>query len=442
MVRRQGPIEADVLVVEDDEGMRRLLSRILRDAGWSVAEAGDGREGLAAVERGRFGLVVTDLKMPRMDGMELLRRLRETRPSLPVVVLTAHGTVSGAVEAMKLGAFDFLTKPLSEPAELRDLAARAMSSQESHAGQSSENAVVAEDPTFHAVLDMARIVAERDTTVLLLGESGVGKDVLARFIHSESSRSKMPFVAVNCAAIPSNLIESELFGHEKGAFTGATRRHQGHFERASGGTLFLDEVAELPLDVQATFLRVLEDHEVRRVGGSQSHPVDVRVVAATNQDLEGQVEKGTFRRDLYFRLAVFPIRIPPLRHRLQDIVPLARHFLSILSSSPGRAVPRLSPAAEQALLEHHWPGNVRELQNVVERAVILSRGDVIEPEHLGLSVSGAGSDGGAGTTLKAMERRAIARALEAEGGNRRRAAKRLGIALRTLQYKIREYDLK
>ncbi len=441
MGRKQPPMEADVLIAEDDEGMRCLLARILEDAGWSVEQAEDGRRALEYVERGRFRVLVTDLKMPHMDGMELLRRVKTVQPDLPVVVLTAYGTVPGAVEAMKLGAFDFLTKPLSEPAQLRDVVTRAIGADSARAAM-EEGGPIGEDPAFEKVLEMARVVAERDTTVLLLGESGVGKEVLARYIHASSPRAKGPFVAVNCAAIPRHLLESELFGHEKGAFTGATSQHRGYFERADNGTLLLDEVGELPLEVQAKFLRVLEDRSVLRVGGSRPVAVDVRIVAATNRDLEERVQAGSFRQDLFFRLAVFPIRIIPLRERPADILPLARHFLKLLSSAPGRTAPVLSKAAQQALLEHDWPGNVRELQNVMERALIMARGRTIEPEHLGLSSRGPSGGADAGSTLKDMERRAIAQALEAEGGNRRRAAKRLGIALRTLQYKIREYGLK
>jgi two-component system, NtrC family, response regulator AtoC len=443
----ENPSLRQVLVVEDDDGMRGLLTQILEEGGLDVLVAEDGQRAVRVLEQHAPQAVLTDLKMPRMDGMELLRWIVRERPGLPVVVLTAFGTVPGAVEAMRLGAFDFLAKPLPSPVHLRQVMERALAAHGTAAESGGEEGVISEDPAFAAVLTLVSKVARRDTTVLLTGESGVGKEVVALALHRESDRSQGPYVALNCAAIPETLLESELFGHEKGAFTGATAVHPGLFEQAGGGTLLLDELGEMPAALQAKLLRVLETRKVVRLGSTRERDADVRVIAATNRDLEADVQSGRFRQDLYFRLAVFPIHIPPLRERLLDIVPLARHFLSILGSSPGRTSPTLSAAAEAALLAYGWPGNVRELQNAVERATILAEGEVLAPEHLGLpSAPGAAgpahpSQTSEGLTLKDLERRAIVAALQEVAGNRRKAAKRLGIALRTLQYKIKDYSI-
>ncbi len=440
-----------VLLAEDDPGMRDLLGQILREAGYRVTTAEDGQLALAAFRREPPALLLTDLKMPRMGGMELLRRVSAEAPAVPVIVLTAFGTVDGAVEAMRLGAFDFLTKPLPDPEHLRQVVARALaasaSTPASAAGRKEAGPVYA-DPAFARVLELVDAVAGRDTTVLLTGESGVGKEVVARAVHDRGERAAGPFVGINCAALPETLLESELFGHEKGAFTGATGRHPGLFEQAHGGTLLLDEVGEMHLGLQVKFLRVLETRRVVRLGGTREHRVDTRVVAATNRDLEAAVAAGAFRQDLFFRLNVFPIHIPPLRERPADVLPLARHFLRVLGTGPDRTPPTLSGEAEAALQAHRWPGNVRELMNAVERATILAGAGPIEPSHLGLSGDGAGAQGagagasGGGETLKEMERAAIIDALAAVGGNRKKAAKRLGIALRTLQYKIKSYGIK
>jgi DNA-binding NtrC family response regulator len=423
--------------------MRELLGRILGEMGLEVEAVPDGLAAMARLAEA-FDLVITDIRMPGADGIQVLEYARRKWPATPVIVLTAFGTIPGAVDAMRLGAFDYLQKPLPEPQALREVVARALA----QAGRDPRPVatVVAEDPLMAKVEETARRVAPTETTVLLLGESGTGKEVIARLIHEASPRAGAAFVAVNCAALAETLLESELFGHEKGAFTGAHARHQGRFEQAHQGTLLLDEVGEMSPALQAKLLRVLQERTFERVGGEQTVTVDVRVVAATNRDLGQQVARGAFREDLYYRLAVFPIEIPPLRERRADIIPLARHFLELLAQGGGvGSAPELTEGARSALLEHTWPGNVRELQNVLERSVILSGGGAITPGHLGLHTSQAASAAptqadGKGT-LKQMERRAIQAALEAENGNRRRAAKRLGIALRTLQYKIKEYGL-
>ncbi|MFH2006139.1 MAG: sigma-54 dependent transcriptional regulator [bacterium] len=450
--RGEGPL---ILIAEDDAGMRDLLTQILAEDGYRVVAVEDGQQAVLRLKREEPRALLTDLKMPRMDGMELLRWVVRERPGLPVVVLTAFGSVPGAVEAMRLGAFDFLSKPLPTPGHLRQVMERALASGHGVGrGEPVPQGIVCEDPAFCRVMELVRAVADRDTTVLVTGESGTGKEVVARALHSASPRGSGPYVALNCAAIPESLLESELFGHDKGAFTGAVSGHPGMFEQAAGGTLLLDEIGEMQPALQAKLLRVLETRRVTRLGGTKEISVDVRVVAATNRELEAEVGSGRFRQDLFFRLNVFPIRIPPLRERAADILPLARHFLAILGASPGRTVPTLAADAEAALQAHPWPGNVRELQNAMERATILAPTGELLPEHLGLSTVGgavpAGDAPGArstppgadsGLTLKDLERRAIVEALAVTGGNRRKAAKRLGIALRTLQYKLKEYEI-
>ena len=459
MTESKEPPSALILVAEDDRAMRELLADILRDAGWEVVSVADGMEAVRELKAAPIRAVLTDLKMPNMDGMELLRHVVRDHPHVPVVMLTAHGSIPGAVDAMKVGAFDFITKPLGGPEELRQVMSRAL--------LASGAAVPLPDgwvepigsaPAFVEALETARTVAPRDTTVLLLSESGTGKEVVARYIHRHSGRGDGPFVALNCAAIPETLLESQLFGHEKGAFTGAAAVRRGTFEQAHTGTLLLDEVGELGPALQAKFLRVLEEHAVTRLGGNKRIEVDVRVLSATNRDLQEDVKKRRFREDLFFRLNVFPIRIPPLRERPGDILPMMRHFMAVKSGPAGRTPPELSPAAESALAGFPWPGNVRQLMNVAERALILAGPGPVEPGHLGLDEgeaptesTGTGEPGKArpgesgrgrpAATLREMEKQAIIDALSAVGGNRKKAAERLGIALRTLQYKLKQYGI-
>jgi two-component system response regulator FlrC len=425
-----------ILIAEDDPAMQTLLRRILGEGGYQVTVVPDGIAAMAELHE-PFDLVLTDLRMPGADGLQVLQFVRRKWPATPVVVLTAFGSIPGAVDAMRLGAFDYLAKPLPDPQALRSVVGRALAAGARPGGFD----VVAEDQGMRRIVETARRVALRDTTVLLLGESGTGKEVLARLLHETSPRAEGPFVAVSCAALPETLLESELFGHEKGAFTGAVARHEGKFEQAHQGTLFLDEIGETSPAVQAKLLRVLQERVFERVGGERSVRVDVRLVAATNKDLKGAVERGEFRADLYYRLAVFPLEIPPLRERPADIVPLAEHFLHLLTRGPTRTAPPITPEAREALVAYAWPGNVRELQNVVERSLILGGGAPISPDVLGLPRDAATPLMDGGGTLREMEKQAIRAALTAEGGNRRRAAKRLGIALRTLQYKIKEYGL-
>lgn len=440
-----------ILVVDDEEGIRTFIGEVLEGEGRKVTLAEDGDAAARLLDRESFHLMITDLKMPGMDGMSLLRKARQESPETEVVVLTAHGTVSGAVEAMKLGAFDYLGKPLSGPDELRLVAGRAIERRrlreqaQRHPADEGDGPVVAVDRGMLAVLGQVRKVAPTDATVLLMGESGTGKEVLARTLHRESKRSSGPFVAVNCAAISDTLLESEMFGHERGAFTGAVSTRRGRFELADGGTLFLDEVSELRPELQAKLLRILQERRFERVGGTRTIEVDVRIVAATNCDLGAEMQAGRFREDLYHRLAVFPVRIPPLRERLGDIVPLADTLLRGISRQLGRPALTLDEGARARLVAYAWPGNVRELGNVLERAAILCEGMTIGadliltgPTAASFSLPGVAP---VGEKLEDLEREAIRHMLALTGGNRKQTAARLGIGLRTLYDKLKVYDL-
>jgi two-component system response regulator FlrC len=448
---------AGILVVDDEEGVRSFVAEALETAGYEVEQAPDAPAALRRLDARAFRLLITDLRMPGMDGLELLRKLKVEQPEIEVIVLTAHGSVGVAVEAMKLGALDFLQKPLSGPDEIRLLAARASERYDLRIAR--ERAAVDEVPTpplTYGAASMApveaalRKVAPTQATVLLLGESGTGKEVAARALHRWSARRDGPFVAVNCAAVTETLLESELFGHEKGAFTGATASRRGRLELAAGGTFFLDEVAELKPELQAKLLRVLQERCFERVGGSRTVEVDVRWLAATNRDPQEVLASGQLREDLYHRLAVFPIRMPPLRERREDILPLARTLLERIARELGRGPFELRPEAGALLLAAEWPGNIRELANVLERAAILAEEPVITGEGLriGLGVAGAlgrvpgsSSNSQLPTTLDDLERQAIERALERHRGHRQRAADELGISVRSLYDKLRRYAI-
>ncbi|MFN8602716.1 MAG: sigma-54 dependent transcriptional regulator, partial [Candidatus Binatia bacterium] len=379
-----------ILVVDDEERMASVVAMALARAGYECETCNGGEAAIAAVEARGADAVVTDWRMPGMDGIELLRRLHEKRPALPVILITAHGSVPSAVAAMREGAFDYLTKPFDND-ELRALVGRALDLtrlerenrylKQEVASRYAPDAMVAESARSKELLDLVRRVAPSKATVLIQGESGTGKELVARLLHYWSDRVGQPFVAVNCKAFAEGVLESELFGHEKGAFTGAAASRAGCFERAQGGTLFLDEIGEVSLDFQAKLLRVLQEGEVLRVGGTQARKIDVRVVAATNRVLRDEVQAGRFRDDLFFRLNVIPVQLAPLRERREDVLPLVHHFLARHAAGGGRRL-TLSPEAERAIAEHAWPGNVRELENVMERAVVLARGDVITPEDL------------------------------------------------------------
>jgi two-component system response regulator FlrC len=441
---------ARVLVVDDEEGVRSFLGEAIARDGHSVVSAKDGAEAVALFDKQSFDLVVTDLKMPGLDGMALLQKLREEQPDVEVIVLTAHGTVDTAVAAMKAGAFDYLTKPIGSPTELRLIVGRALERRallNFRAGatqRSGEPVLTWGAPAMQPVVAALRKVAPTQATVLLTGESGTGKEVAARAVHALSARGEAPFVAVSCAAITDSLLESELFGHEKGAFTGAATQRRGRLELAQGGTFFLDEVGELKAELQAKLLRVIQEKRFERVGGTRTLEADVRWVAATNRDLQAMMARGEFREDLYHRLAVFPIHLPPLRERKEDIGPLAVELVRRIGDELGRPALRLSPEAATALIASPWPGNVRELRNALERAAILADGPVIEPQHLRALTTPPPPSGTVRVPdlkLEDLERAAIEQAIAAEGGNRKRAAERLGIGLRTLYDKLKRYGV-
>ena len=463
-----------LLVVEDDEALRDAVCMTLELAGHQVIGVDGGPAALEVLEREAFNLVVTDLRMQPMDGLELLGAIRARLPQMPVLLMTAYGDVEKAVAAMRGGACDFLMKPF-EPEALLDHVKRYATA------PVSGDEVVSGDPRTHTLLQMAARVAASDATVLLTGESGTGKEVFAHYIHTRSPRAGKPFVAINCAAIPENLLEATLFGYEKGSFTGAQVSQPGKFEQAQGGTLLLDEISEMPLALQAKLLRVLQEREVERVGGRKAIALDIRVLATSNRDMAAEAVAGHFREDLYYRLNVFPLQIAPLRERPGDILPLARYFLAQHASAMRRSG-HLDATAEEVLLRHDWPGNVRELENAMQRALILAPGDVIDAATLALCLP-AGALGGEGMpatgmpaplasavspaagaapapayfaaatanaaaaaaetrrpdNMKVLEREHILSTLKEVGGSRKKAVERLGISERTLRYKLQQY---
>jgi two-component system, response regulator FlrC len=433
-----------VLVAEDDAALREALVDTLRFAGCRVTAVADGAAALAALEVERPGLLLTDVQMAPTDGHELLLRVRARWPEVPVVLITAYGTIERAVAAMRDGAADYLVKPFDADA-LIGLVERLGRVAE---GEGEEDAPVAADPRSLETLALARRIARTDVTVLVTGESGTGKEVFARYLHARSPRRDAPFVAINCAAIPESMLEAVLFGHEKGAFTGASAAHTGKFEQAQGGTLLLDEISEMGLSLQAKLLRVLQEREVERIGGTRPVKLDVRVIATSNRQLTAEVAAGRFREDLYYRLNVMPLRLAPLRERLQDVLPLATRVLARLAA-PGQAPLLLSPPAAERLARHGWPGNVRELDNVMQRAAVLAGGSTLTPADIVFEsdapdvappppAAAPPADRGAPLEngLKDRERDLIIAALEATDGSRKLAAVRLGISARTLRYKL------
>ena len=439
-----------ILIVDDDPSMRTALTETVRRLGYSVQAAVDGSDAMERLVRFRPWLVLTDLRMPRLSGLDLIKEMRARAPQVTIVLMTAYGTIETAVEAMKLGASEYLLKPFSMDVLERMIvslkAGREEGLQIGSSAQSTESrAMLTQDPGMVRLLSTIEGVAASQATVLIHGESGTGKELLARFIHTRSPRAHRPFIAVNCAALPEGLLESELFGHERGAFTGALIKKIGKFEMAHTGTLLLDEISEMNLPLQAKLLRVLQEREVDRIGGRDPVPVNIRVIATTNRALYREVEGGRFREDLYYRLNVFPITVPPLRERVIDIPLLARHFATQSSLRNDLTMPTLSEGALAHLQRLPWKGNVRELENVMERAVLLAGGGPILPEHCPAEVSDETTKPAlrpqqpANGSLWEMERELIFKTLARVNDNRTHAAKELGISIRTLRNKLREY---
>jgi two-component system response regulator AtoC len=451
-----------LLVVDDDAGVRRSVTLLLEDEGYEVHTASGGQEGLETAGKENPDIILCDVRMPEMDGLEFLDAYREDGGDALVIMITAYGSAELAVDAMKKGAYDYLPKPFSADEvllTLRKAQEREKLSDEVDRLREQVDVerrygdIVARSPSMQEAVEKAERVAQHPTTVLVTGESGTGKEVIARLVHQASPRRDGPFLPVNCGAIPENLLESELFGHTKGAFTGATKDRAGMFEDAHGGTLFLDEIGELPEMLQVKLLRALQEGEVRRVGASESRKVDSRIVAATARDLESLVEEGEFREELFYRINVVRIHLPPLRHRREDIPPLVRHFVSRYNKVLGVRMDGFSSDAMEHLLEGDWPGNIRELENVVERAMVLTDGEEIGLEELKRALpERAVSRPGVADDLPpdelsvkkhsaALEKRLIARALEVTGGNRTKASDLLDLSYRALLYKIRDYGL-
>ena len=455
-------VKGRLVVIDDEVNAAAALETLLKEDGYEVARAHDARSGLSLLEKTEPDVVLTDLRMPGMDGIELLAKIKEIRPETMVILMTAYGTVKTAVKAMKLGAEDYLSKPidveelevvLQKALDRKGLVEEARSLRERLEHKYRLDNLVGESPEMLSVFKTIRQVAPSSASVLLLGESGTGKELFAQALHQNSPRRNKPFIKVACAALPETLLESELFGHEKGSFTGAVYTRAGRFEAADGGTLFLDEIGDITPTVQVKLLRFLEEREFERVGGNKTFKVDVRIVAATHRDLKKKLEEGTFREDLFYRLNVIEIHIPPVRERPGDIPLLAHHFLRKYADANGKDIKGISDDVLALLLAHDWPGNVRELENAMERAVVLTSEGVLTPSHFPTLRRAAGADAPKpaagmaalgvripGSTLADLEREAILRTLEAVGGSTSKAAAILDISARKIQYKLKEYQ--
>ncbi|HOD35804.1 MAG TPA: sigma-54 dependent transcriptional regulator [Syntrophales bacterium] len=449
-----------ILVVDDDPSMRMALTESLVSCGHDVETANDGADAMGKFRKGVFEMVITDIRMPKMNGIDVLKGIKTVSPETPVIVITAYGTVNTAVEAMKEGAADFIMKPFSlDDLELvvknvLDTSAHPAEDGETVPRPGGEREIFTRDAKIQSILELLKSVAKSRSSVLIQGDSGTGKELLARYIHRESPRRNRPFVAVNCAAIPANLLESEMFGYEKGAFTGAALRRVGKFELADGGTLLLDEISEMDMQLQAKLLRAIQESEIDRLGGKGPVSVDVRIIATTNADLKKRIADKTFREDLFYRLNVIPVKIPPLRERRGDILFLAEHFLEKFSGLAGRKKPHLAEESLAVLEGYPWPGNVRELENVIERAVLICKDDQVFPEHLFMGEvdgepavletpdkSSGASRPGEVPTLREMEKALIFDTLKKAKGNKTRASQLLGISVRTMRNKLNEYKL-
>jgi nitrogen regulation protein NR(I) len=453
-------MSARILIVDDERNLRRVLAAHLKREGWDVEEAADGAEALNRLAQGAWSLVITDLKMPNLDGLGLLERAATRYPDLPIVLITAHGTIETAVSAMKRGAFDYITKPFDQD-ELLAVVRKALATGERQGrearragptGAASE--IIGTSPAIQSMLKMIDRVADSPSSVLIQGETGTGKELIARALHQKSGRASKPFVAVNCGAIPESLMESEFFGYEKGAFTGAASSKPGRFELADGGTLFLDEIGELPKPLQVKLLRVVQEQTLERVGGVKMIRVDVRVLSATHQDLKLKIKEGSFREDLFYRLNTVTLKLPPLRERKEDLPLLIDHLLRKYSERLHRPVRGMSPEARAVLTTYNYPGNIRELENIIERGVLLSQGEALRledlPEELHhASPSTAESESPSPDRIKdrvksikgQMEREMIVAALQETGGNVTLAAKQLGLSRKGLQLKMKAYQI-
>ena len=447
-----------ILVVDDDLAHRTMLMTLLGGWGYDVAEADDGGKAVEAVSEKPFDLILMDIRMFKVSGLEALREIKRFNPAIPVIIMTAYASVETAVKALKEGAYDYLTKPLDFD-ELKLTIERSMEHsrlkeenrhlRESLAGQFNSQNLIGHSPAMTRLIETMVQVAPSEATVLITGESGTGKEMIAGAMHFNSLRKNGPFVKINCAAITETLLESELFGHEKGAFTGADKRKEGRFRQAEGGTLFLDEVSEMSPAMQVKLLRVLQEREITRVGGDDVIKVDVRVIAATNKDLTREIEARRFRDDLYYRLNVVTLNVPPLRERREDIPLIAGHFLTLFAKKNHKSIKGFTPQAMDRLLKNDWPGNVRELMNAVERAVVLSRSEYLGEEEFALVLRGElqapeAPDHQTGTgepSLESVEKETILKALETAGGNKSEAARRLGITRRTLHLKLKKYGM-
>jgi DNA-binding NtrC family response regulator len=444
-----------VILIDDDRSLNEILSTHLKHAGYLVTSFVDPEAGIARLREGDYELVITDMKMEPCDGLAVLEEAKRVDPDIPVIMITAHATVESAVQSMKLGAYDYITKPFSREEFLHTVANavdyRRLKEENRNLRRDLRDrydfsSIIGRSSAVTEVFDLMEKALDNDVTVLITGESGTGKELVAKAIHYNGTRREKPFVVVNCASIPDALIESELFGHVRGAFTGALRDRRGKFESADGGTIFLDEIGDLKLELQSKLLRVLQEGEVERVGEGKPHRVDVRVIAATHKDLEGLVEKGLFREDLYYRVSVFPVHLPLLRERREDIPLLSEHFLK--KHSPSLRSAEMTGECLELLMRYDWPGNVRELENVIERAVVLSRGEPITPSHLPPKLLASKPPESPlvelpeeGIRLEELERSLIEKALEKAAGNRARAARLLGISRPTLIYRIEKYGM-
>ncbi|MFB0505432.1 MAG: sigma-54-dependent transcriptional regulator [Thermodesulfobacteriota bacterium] len=445
-----------ILVVDDEASHRTMLKAVLSSEGYQVSEADDGKTAIQAVEKAFYDLILMDVRMTELDGIEALQEIKKISPEIPIIIMTAYGSVKTAVEALKSGAYDYLTKPL-DIEELKILILKALDHhrlreenivlKERLADRFDFSRIIGKSKPMKALFETLSLIAPSDATVLLYGESGTGKEIVANALHQNSLRSKRPFIKVSCAALPETLLESELFGHERGAFTGAITRKEGRFQLANGGTIFLDEVSEMSAATQVKLLRVLQEREFEPLGSTRTISVDIRVIAATNKNLEEEVKEGNFREDLFYRLNVVPIEVPPLRRRKEDIALLAKHFLNAYGEKSQTSIKGFLPRTMDLMIRYDWPGNIRELENAVERAVLLCRGAYISPDDLPLPVQGAEGEAQGrvsvppGMTLKEVEKEVIVQTLEETEGNRTQTARILGISRKTLQNKLKEYGI-